>query len=98
MVALGYRRVGVFYMRLLQPAALKVFGPCAVILSLALGACATQPQMLWLKPGAASDDFGQDKYACMQQSQQPNSTAYLNRYGGVAPATSLQTAVFTMRA
>jgi hypothetical protein len=51
---------------------------------LLLSACAQQQQALWLKPGAASDDFSQDKYGCMQQSQQPSSAAYVNRYGGVA--------------
>jgi hypothetical protein len=54
------------------------------VLPLALLACATAPQALWLKPGAASDEFGQDKYACLQQSQQQSSSAYINRYGGVA--------------
>jgi hypothetical protein len=65
-------------------AAKKLLARSAVILPIALAACATQPQALWLKPGAASDEFGQDRYACLQQSQQPNSSAYLNRYGGVA--------------
>jgi hypothetical protein len=62
----------------------KVFVRCATILSLCLASCAQQPQALWLKPGAAPDDFNQERYACLQQSQQPNSTAYLNRYGGAA--------------
>ncbi|MEH2468979.1 hypothetical protein V1281_001765 [Nitrobacteraceae bacterium AZCC 2161] len=61
-----------------------LFVRAVIILPLALSACATQPQALWLKPGAATEEFGQDKYGCMQQSQQPNSTAYANRYGGVA--------------
>lgn len=65
-------------------AAPALFARAAIILPLALSACATQPQALWLKPGAATEEFGQDKYGCMQQSQQPNSTAYANRYGGVA--------------
>jgi hypothetical protein len=49
-----------------------------------LALCACAPQSLWLKPGAAADDFSNDKYACMQQSQQQNSSAYVDRYGGVA--------------
>jgi len=49
-----------------------------------LVSCAQQPQQLWLKPGAAPDEFSQERYACLQQSQQPSSSAYLNRYGGVA--------------
>jgi hypothetical protein len=61
----------------------RLFGRTAIIMPLALSACVTQ-QALWLKPGAATEEFGQDKYGCMQQSQQPNSTAYANRYGGVA--------------
>jgi hypothetical protein len=65
-------------------AAQKLLARSAVIFPLVLAACATQPQALWLKPGAASEDFGQDRYACLQQSQQQSSTAYMNRYGGVA--------------
>jgi hypothetical protein len=52
----------------------------ALVCSIALSACAQQKT--WLKPGAGPDDFNQDKYACMQQSQQPNSAAYVNSYGG----------------
>jgi hypothetical protein len=37
-----------------------------------------------MKAGASTDDFNKDRYACMQQSQQPRSTAYLDKYGGVA--------------
>jgi hypothetical protein len=55
---------------------------CAIFACLALCACAQQS--IWIKPGAAVDDFSNDKYACMQQSQQPNSSAYVDRYGGVA--------------
>jgi hypothetical protein len=50
-----------------------------------LACCAAQQQQgLWLKPGASLDDFAKDKYACMQQSQQPTSAAYLGQYGGVS--------------
>jgi hypothetical protein len=51
-----------------------------LIFLVVLSACAQQT--IWLKPGAQADEFNQDKYACMQQSQQPNSSAYVNRYGG----------------
>lgn len=55
---------------------------CVIFACLALCACA--PQSMWIKPGSAADDFSNDKYACMQQSQQPNSSAYVGRYGGSA--------------
>ena len=56
----------------------------AVAVGLALSACVHQPEGIWTKPGASQDDFSKDRYACMQQSQQPNSVAYFNRYGGGA--------------
>src|ERR1700692_2861350 len=62
----------------------RSFALISVIFSVSLASCAQQPQALWLKPGAAPDDFNQERYACLLQSQQPNSTAYLNRYGGAA--------------
>ena len=40
--------------------------------------------MIWEKPGSSQNDFSQDRYACMQQSQQPVSGAYINQYGGFA--------------
>lgn len=39
---------------------------------------------VWVKPGASQNDFAQDKYSCLQQSQQRVSGAYVNAYGGVA--------------
>jgi len=56
----------------------------AIIFGLSLTSCAQQPQAIWLKPSAASDEFSQDRYACLQQSQQPNSAAYVTQYGGAA--------------
>jgi hypothetical protein len=56
----------------------------ALALSFLLVSCAQQPKALWLKPGSGADEFSKAKYACLQQSQQPTSAAYLNRYGGVA--------------
>jgi hypothetical protein len=44
-----------------------------------LSACANQ---VWVKPGATQSEFAQQKYACMQQSQQQVSSAYVNQYGG----------------
>jgi hypothetical protein len=54
------------------------------VLSLSLASCGQQAQQLWLKPGAAADEFSQERYACLQQSQQPSSSAYIGRYGGAA--------------
>jgi hypothetical protein len=44
-----------------------------------LSACANY---VWVKPGATQSEFAQQKYACMQQSQQQVSSAYVNQYGG----------------
>lgn len=41
-------------------------------------------QNLWVKPGASQQDFGIDKYQCMQQAQQRVSGAYVNAYGGAS--------------
>jgi hypothetical protein len=49
---------------------------------LLLSACANNN--VWVKPGAASGEFAQTKYACMQQSQHRVSTAYVDKDGGVA--------------
>lgn len=39
---------------------------------------------MWTKPGATQDEFSRDKYACMQEAQQPASAAHVNRHGGQA--------------
>lgn len=57
---------------LLAAAAIAVVSGCA------------QQQALWQKPGADVDAFNRDKYACMQQSQQQMSSAYVGKYGGYA--------------
>ena len=41
-------------------------------------------QQLWVKPGASQQDFGVDKYQCMQQAQQRVSGTYVNAYGGAS--------------
>ena len=56
----------------------------SVICCFALLACAQQQQGFWLKPGAPQDEFSSVRYTCMQQSQQPVSAAYIDKYGGVA--------------
>ncbi|QPF85166.1 hypothetical protein IC762_02185 [Bradyrhizobium genosp. L] len=65
-------------------ATVRLYALNVIALSVLLVSCAQQPQQLWLKPGAAQEEFGQDRYACLQGAQQPSSSAYLNRYGGVA--------------
>jgi hypothetical protein len=51
----------------------------------AAGLCGcAQPQKVWEKIGSTPNDFSQARYACLQQSQQPTSGAYINRYGGYA--------------
>ena len=49
-----------------------------------LAGCATPPQKAWFKPGATQTEFSNDKYACLQQSQQERSGAYVNAYGGAS--------------
>ncbi len=39
------------------------------LLLIALCGCATAPKTLWVKPGAAQEDFARDRYECAQQSQ-----------------------------
>jgi hypothetical protein len=51
--------------------------------SLVLFGCAAQ-QTVWVKPGLTQDEFAKDRYACMQQSQQRVSAAFVSQYGGSA--------------
>ena len=51
------------------------------MVSVLLAGCVTNGGE-WTKPGASLDDFNRDKYGCLQQSQQPSSSLYVNRYGG----------------
>jgi hypothetical protein len=46
-----------------------------------LSACAANNNV-WVKPGASQTEFASQRYACMQQSQQRVSSAYVNQYGG----------------
>jgi len=57
-----------------------VFLMITICLGLVLG-CAHEIQY-YVKPGASEHDFAVDKYACAQEAQQPDSTTYVNRYGG----------------
>lgn len=53
-----------------------------VVLAIVLAGCGGQ--RVWVKPGAGMEEFNQAKYTCLQQGQQPYSTAVVNRYGGSA--------------
>ncbi len=53
------------------------------LLATTLCGCAAL-QMGWYKPGATQADFAQDKYSCMESSQERVSGAYVNPYGGAA--------------
>lgn len=53
----------------------------SLVALISLTGCA---QKLWVKPGASQNDFASDKYACMQESQQQQSSAAVNAYGGAA--------------
>ncbi|TFV34704.1 hypothetical protein E4K66_30370 [Bradyrhizobium frederickii] len=57
---------------------------CTIAAALAVGLAGCAAQKVWMKPGAGMEEFNQAKYACLQQGQQPYSTAYVNRYGGTA--------------
>lgn len=57
-----------------------------VPVALAILGCAP---MGWQKNGASQDDFSRDRYACLQQSQQTASSAYVNVNGGIANSGSI---------
>jgi hypothetical protein len=50
-----------------------IFFSCALAALLPAG-CAPQ---VWVKPGASAQDFANDKYTCLQQSQQQGSSIYV---------------------
>lgn len=43
--------------------------------------------MVWTKPGGTQDEFSQDKYTCLQESQQRTSGAVVNQFGGAASSS-----------
>lgn len=53
-----------------------------IISILALVGCAQQKS--WMKPNSTASDFENDKYQCLQQSQQRVGVAQVNAYGGNA--------------
>lgn len=44
-------------------------------------------QPVWVKPGASQNDFANDRYTCMQESQQRVGGAFVNQFGGSATNT-----------
>jgi hypothetical protein len=55
-----------------------------------LAGCATPPPpMHWVKAGFNQDAFLKDRYACLQQSQQPQTGSYVNGYGGSSYGTMI---------
>lgn len=55
-----------------------------LVLLVVLAGCANTNNNVWFKPGASTNDFEADKYACLQQSQQQQGGAFVNQYGGAA--------------
>ena len=51
--------------------------------------CAPMSQQLWQKDGSTQSDFSRDRYACLQQSQQRASSAYVNAYAGQSASGSI---------
>lgn len=59
------------------------------------------PKLYWQKPNSTEDDFNRDKYECMREAQQPNSSSVINLYGGYANSgmhTNMELATTCMRA
>ncbi|CAN7624341.1 hypothetical protein LJR084_004840 [Variovorax sp. LjRoot84] len=52
-----------------------------VVLAAALAGCAP---LVWTKPGGTQSEFAEDKYVCLQESQQRQGRAQVNRFGGAA--------------
>jgi hypothetical protein len=51
---------------------------------LILAGCAHAPATQLYKDGASYQDFSSDRYACIQEAQQPVSRAHISQYGGSA--------------
>ena len=54
----------------------------ALVVLLLISGCAVNNNV-WYQANASQEVFAQDRYACLQQAQQPNSTAYYGDYGGL---------------
>ena len=57
------------------------------VMSLLVGCAANNK--VWYKADGTQDMFSQDRYSCLQQAQQPTSTAYFGNYGGLLPTRQL---------
>ena len=53
----------------------------AITTACAVSGCAA-PEYRWYKSGATQQSFNQDRYQCMQESQQRVSSSHVNMYGG----------------
>jgi hypothetical protein len=59
-------------------------GRAVLLLSAMLAVAGCSQTVAWNKPGASQAEFNNERYRCMQEAQQQSSSAYVNRYGGVA--------------
>ena len=54
----------------------------AIVLLIAMGLCSCGKAPQFSHPSSNQQTYMQDRYACIQQSQQARSSAYVNAYGG----------------
>lgn len=59
-----------------------------IVSTIFLASCATNNNV-WYKPNANQQMLAQDRYTCLQQSQQPTSSAYYGNYGGLLQSKEL---------
>jgi hypothetical protein len=64
-------------------------GSILLLLGIMFSGCAAFKPMLWNKNGGTQDEFAQVKYECLQASQQQQSGAYVNGYGGASQSGSV---------
>jgi len=55
----------------------------SIATTLFLASCSSTP-MHWYNPRATTADFERDKYTCLKESQQQQSSASFDQYGGAA--------------
>jgi hypothetical protein len=63
--------------------------PLALLATMAGCATAPPPPMHWVKAGATEEMFLKERYACLQQAQQPQTGSYVNGYGGSSYGTMI---------
>ena len=61
-----------------------------MIAGLLLSSCAQQ-NLVWVKPGASNNQFPQDRYDCLQRSQQAYSSSHSSNTGGVVSPNAIST-------